>query len=213
VKKLIDRFLGGSPASAPGTTPDDSGYFATMFMERPEPSSPIAASAARSRLVSAEAVDHELALNLLLRAWGHDRYMARLDERERARLAEYLEFVVVPTGREVIAQDEPGDFAVIVLDGLLAVDRIHPWGGRARLSEAREGDVLGELSLLDAGARFSACTTLSRSTLAIVGMQQLDAMMRNDPRLGMALMASMARRLSLRMRQVSARLSALLSAT
>lgn len=202
----------GGPGSHPtGNTPDDSGYFATTFLDRDEPASPMAASAARSRVVGSERPDRDQALSQLLRVWGHDRYMAKLGAAERERLADYVEFVALPAGREIIAQDEPGDFAVVVLDGLVAVDRVHPWGGRARLSEAREGDVLGELSLLDAGARFSSCTTLTRCSLAIVGMQQLDAMMRDEPRLGMALMASVSRRLSLRMRQVSARLSALLS--
>jgi CRP-like cAMP-binding protein len=100
---------------------------------------------------------------------------------------------------------------LIVLEGTLAVDRVQPWGGRARLAEARAGDMLGEMSLLDAGTRFSACTTLTPCTLAVVDAQRLDEMIMNEPRLGLALLASLSRRLSLRLRQVSARLSALLS--
>ena len=73
------------------------------------------------------------------------------------------------------------------------------------------GDMLGEMSLLDAGARFSACTTLTACSLAVVDAQRLDEMITNEPRLGLALLASLSRRLSLRLRQVSARLSALLS--
>jgi CRP-like cAMP-binding protein len=47
--------------------------------------------------------------------------------------------------------------------------------------------------------------------LAVVDAQGLDQMIMQEPRLGLALLASLARRLSLRLRQVSARLSALLS--
>jgi CRP-like cAMP-binding protein len=79
------------------------------------------------------------------------------------------------------------------------------------LAEARPGDMLGEMSLLDAGSRFSACTTLTPCVLAVVDAQGLDQMIMQEPRLGLALLASLARRLSLRLRQVSARLSALLS--
>ena len=127
------------------------------------------------------------------------------------RMSRYLQFVTVPADQEVIGQDEHGDYMLIVLDGTLAVDRVQPWGGRARLAEARAGDMLGEMSLLDAGARFSACTTLTPCTLAVVDAQRLDEMITHDPRLGLALLASLSRRLSLRLRQVSARLSALLS--
>ena len=84
-------------------------------------------------------------------------------------------------------------------------------GARARLAEARPGDILGEMSLLDAGSRFSACTTITSCVLAVVDARGLDLMITHEPRLGLALLASLARRLSLRLRQVSARLSALLS--
>jgi CRP-like cAMP-binding protein len=100
---------------------------------------------------------------------------------------------------------------IVVLDGTLAVDRAQAWGGKARLAEAHAGDMLGEMSLLDAGARFSACVTLTPCALAVVDAQRLDEMITKDPRLGVALLASLSRRLSLRLRQVSARLSALLS--
>jgi CRP-like cAMP-binding protein len=223
VKKLFDRLLGSHPASgaeseAKGATtgPDDEGYFATVFMEHPpapQGAAPAPAASSRSRLIGNETCDTPRGLLLLNKVWGHDRYMAALTPEERNRLGQYLEFVIVPAGREVIAQDQPGDFALIVLEGMVAVDRVQPWGARARLTEARDGDVLGELSLLDAGMRFSACVTLSRCIFAVVTTQCLDNIARQDPRLGMALMASLARRLSLRMRQVSARLSALLSAT
>lgn len=227
MKKLFDRLIGTHPATGGPAEPqesggpDDQGYFATVFMEHPaagDPRTQTAGSAAvsasnRSRLIGNEVCDTPQGMALLHKVWGHDRYMAQLTPDERGRLAQYLEFVIVPAGREVIAQDTPGDFALIVLEGMVAVDRVQPWGARARLTEARDGDVLGELSLLDAGMRFSACVTLSRCVFAIVTVQCLDNIARHDPRLGMALMASLARRLSLRMRQVSARLSALLSAT
>ncbi|HET6786701.1 MAG TPA: Crp/Fnr family transcriptional regulator, partial [Aquabacterium sp.] len=114
-------------------------------------------------------------------------------------------------GRELMVQDEKGDYALIVLNGVVAVDRLQPAGGRARLAEARDGDVIGEMSLVDAGARFASCVTLSPCTLAVVTGEALDDLSIEEPRLGMAMLASMARRLSLRTRQLSARLSALLT--
>ena len=123
----------------------------------------------------------------------------------------YLEYVQVEAGRQVIGQDEQGDFLLIVLDGTVAVERVQPWGAKARLGESRAGDVLGEMSLLDAGARFSACTTLTPAKFAVLGAAALDRMMQHEPRLAAAMLAWLARRLSLRLRQVSARLSALLT--
>ena len=159
MKKLFERLVGGSapPPASPPAEADDPGFFATVFMERAdERQPPPAASDPRARLRGhSQPCEPSRGLALLERVWGRDRWMGLLDGAQRLRLGGYLEFVIVEPGHEVITQDEPGDFALIVLDGVLAIDRIQPWGARARLSEAREGDVLGELSLLDAGVRLT----------------------------------------------------------
>jgi len=191
MKRLFDRFTLNSASrsgdEAPSAPADDEGFFATQFMERAESMRANSAWNARALVVGATALDPEVGLTLLLKNWGRDALMASLPPQDHQKLIDHLDFVSVPPGRELIIQDEKGDYALIVLEGLVAVDRVQPTGARARLAEAREGDVLGEMSLLD--------------ELAI-----------EEPRLGMALMTSTARRLSLRMRQLSARLGALLTA-
>lgn len=188
----------------------DDGYFSTQFNDRGDDVQ-LATWAERAKQVGAQPLERKLAEPLFAKLWGADRYVAALSADELLRMSQYLQFVTVPVNQEVIGQDEQGDYMLIVLEGTLAVDRVQPWGGRARLAEARAGDMLGEMSLLDAGTRFSACTTLTPCTLAVVDAQRLDEMIMFEPRLGLALLASLSRRLSLRLRQVSARLSALLS--
>jgi CRP-like cAMP-binding protein len=217
LKKLFDRLKRGGDATPPVGAEDasvtDSGFFSTQFLDRGDDPQPLATWAARAVTVGATTVERKQAEPLFAKLWGADRYVAALSPDELLRMSQYLHFVQVAANKEVIGQDEQGDYMLIVLDGTLAVDRVQPWGGRARLAEARAGDMLGEMSLLDAGARFSACTTLTPCTLAVVDAQRLDEMIMFEPRLGLALLASLSRRLSLRLRQVSARLSALLSST
>jgi CRP/FNR family transcriptional regulator, cyclic AMP receptor protein len=212
LKKLLDRLKRGSASGAGSDThPGDSGYFSTQFSDRGDEVLAVATWAERAKQVGAQPLERKQAEPLFAKLWGADRYVAALSPEELLRMSQYLQFVTVPVNQEVIGQDEQGDYMLIVLEGTLAVDRVQPWGGRARLAEARAGDMLGEMSLLDAGARFSACTTLTPCTLAVVDAQRLDEMIMIEPRLGLALLASLSRRLSLRLRQVSARLSALLS--
>lgn len=215
LKKLFDRWKRGAatvhgPAGGE-SVPNDSGYFSTQFSERGDEIQLLATWATRAREVGAQTMDAEVAKPMFMRLWDNDRHVASLSPEERLRMCNYLQFVTVSANKEVIGQDEQGDYMLIVLEGTLAVDRIQPWGGRARLAEAKAGDMLGEMSLLDAGARFSACTTLTPCSLAVIDAQRLDEMISAEPRLGLVLLASLSRRLSLRLRQVSARLSALLS--
>jgi CRP/FNR family cyclic AMP-dependent transcriptional regulator len=211
MKSLFDRFMGGTPASTSAEhAADDEGFFATQFMERPDSFRTASAWTARALGVGAHGIPKDIGLSALDKVWGKDHFYAALDPLEKRKVADYLEFVTVPAGRELIVQEEKGDYALIVLQGVVAVDRIQPTGLRARLAEARDGDVLGEMSLVDAGARFASCLTLVNCQLAVLTGTALDDMAIEDPRLGMALMASMARRLSLRTRQLGARLGALL---
>jgi CRP/FNR family transcriptional regulator, cyclic AMP receptor protein len=217
MKRLFDRFV-MNPAVRPGdeqgieARADDEGFFATQFMERPERTRVNSAWNARALAVGAQALEPEAGLAMLIKNWGRDALFASLSPEELRRLIHHLDFVTVPPGRELIIQDEKGDYALVVLEGLVAVDRVQPTGGGTLLAKAREGAVLGEMSLLDAGARFASCLTLSRCSLAVLTNSALDELAIEESRLGMAMMTSIARRLSLRMRQLSARLGALLIA-
>jgi CRP/FNR family transcriptional regulator, cyclic AMP receptor protein len=207
VKRLLAR-IKRAPGSAAG---DDAGFFSSMYQEPPDAPQTLSSWRDRAPRIGAQPFDRRQGAEMFARMWGADRHVVALNADELQRMSQYLEFVQVPTGQEVIGQDELGDYMVIVLDGALSVDRGQPWGGKARLAEAHAGDMLGEMSLLDAGARFSSCVTLTPCTLAVVDAKRLDEMITQAPRLGVALLASLSRRLSLRLRQVSARLSALLS--
>jgi CRP/FNR family transcriptional regulator, cyclic AMP receptor protein len=209
VKKIFDRFTAGARAAE--AEAGDSGYFSTMFLEHEESAPRLVPWATRAQELQAEGVDPAQGAVQFARAWNDDRHAVLLAEVEMKRLTEYLVFMRLSADREVITQDEQGDYLLIVLDGAIAVDREQPWGGRARLGEARVGDLLGEMSLLDAGTRFSSCRTLTPCVLAVLEAQALDRMMKDDPRLAAVLLAALARRLSLRLRQASARLSALLT--
>lgn len=122
------------------------------------------------------------------------------------QLEQFFDFSTVPANRDIIRQGEYGNFMIVLLTGAIAVDRLQPWGERLRLTEARPGDILGEMSLLDSGMRFSVCTSLTECTIAVLGAQALDEMMVAEPAVAASLIALLARKLSLRLRAVSVRL-------
>lgn len=166
-----------------------------------------AARAAQLGATPASAADGAESLAAL---WSGGRLAQALQPADLRRLAGYLDFYRVGAGRRLIEQDENGNFMLIVLDGSVAVERQPGSGRAARLAEARPGDVIGEMALLDAGPRFSTCTTRGPCLLAVLETDSLARLMADDAHLALLLMAALARRLSLRLRQVSARLSALL---
>lgn len=164
----------------------------------------------RAAAIGAQTVDAAEGARLLTALWQADRHVLALSPDELQHLCAQLRYASVARGREVIGQNELGDFMLVVLQGTLTVDRLRADGGRTRLAEAHAGDMVGEMALLDAGARFCACVTLTPAVVGVLDARQLDALFNDHPRIGLALVATLSRRLSLRLRQVSARLSALL---
>lgn len=161
----------------------------------------------RSVEVGARKLDANRGIELLQALWSKDRNMRQLDSQAIAQLAPFFEFASVAAKRDIIRQDEYGDFMVVLLSGEIAIERAQPWGERLRLAEAAPGEILGEMSLLDSGARFSLCTTVSDCEIAILDAESLQEMLTAAPRAAANLIALLARKLSLRLRVVSARLS------
>jgi CRP/FNR family cyclic AMP-dependent transcriptional regulator len=162
---------------------------------------------ARAVEVGAERLPAGRGVQALQALWARDRYMGQLHADVVQRMERFFDFARVPANRDIIRQDEYGNFMVVLLTGSIAVDRVQPWGEHLRLAETRPGDILGEMSLLDSGIRFSACSTLTDCEIAVLGADALDEMMVADPQIAASLVALLARKLSLRLRMVSARLS------
>ena len=196
-----------SKVQKPGEDANDSVLFTTAFASLGVDESLLAPWEARAVEVGAKRLPRNRGGKLLQSLWAKDKYMAHLDQGAVERMERFFQFASIPPNRDVIRQDEYGNFMVVLLPGTIAVDRIQAWGEQLRLAETRPGDILGEMSLLDSGMRFSACTTLTDCEVAVLSAEAMDEMMAQDPQLAASLVALLARKLSLRLRVVSARLS------
>ena len=192
---------------APGSEPQDSVLFSTAFAGQGVEPDLLVPWEARAVEVDAKRLNAGRGTKLLQALWAKDKFMHHLDADAIARLEHFFDFATVASSRDLIRQDEYGNFMVVLLSGNIAIDRLQPWGARLRLAEAVPGEILGEMSLLDSGIRFSVCTTLNDCEIAVLSVESMDEMVRTDPALAVNLIALLARKLSLRLRVVSARLS------
>lgn len=185
----------------------DSALFSTAFAGLGVDASLLVPWEARAVEIDARRMDSARGTRLLQSLWAKDRSMRHLDAKAIQDLERHFDFATIPAERDIIRQDEYGNFMVVLLSGSVAVDRVQPWGERLRLAEIRPGDILGEMSLLDSGIRFSACTTMDECEIGVLTAEGMDDMMAASPQLAACLIALLARKLSLRLRVVSARLS------
>lgn len=206
MKQIFEKLRG---RSASDSRPDgsESTFFQTAFQGHATEGEITIPWDVRAVETDARRFSSDRAAQLLRGLWTRDPHMRSLDAAQMDRLVHYFDYASVPSEREVMRQDEYGSFLVVLLEGSMAVDRLQPWGERLRLSEARPGEVLGEMSLLDGGRRFSDCVTLSECRLAVLGAEDLDEMMGQQPQLAASFVALLARKLSLRLRAMGERLT------
>ncbi len=202
--------LFGNKKASPSKPPSDAGdslMFSTAFVDQGVDEGILVPWDARAVEVGARRLPPAQGGRLLCGLWSKDRFMNRMSPDAMARLERFFEYAVVPADRDIIRQDEYSNFMVVLLSGSVAVDRVQPCGEHVRLAEARPGDILGEMSLLGSGIRFSHCVSLTECEIAVMDPRALDDMMGNDPALAASLIGLLARKLSLRLRAVSARVS------
>lgn len=207
MKGILSLLRSKTQSNKPEEESGDSVFFTTAFAGQGVDESLLVPWEARAVEVGAKRLPTSRGGKLLQALWSKDKYMAHLNQNAVERMERFFEFAAIPPNRDIIRQDEYGNFMIVLLTGTIAVDRVQPWGEHLRLAETRPGDILGEMSLLDSGIRFSACTTLTDCEIAILGAEGMDHMMAKDPQLAASLIALLARKLSLRLRVVSARLS------
>ena len=207
MKGILGLLRMSSRNNKPQQDHSDSVFFSTAFANQGVDPAMLVPWEARAVEVGAKRMPTSKGGKLLQALWSKDKYMAHLDQDAVRRMENFFEFAQVPPNRDLIRQDEYGNFMIVLLSGTIAVDRLQPWGEQLRLAETRPGDILGEMSLLDSGIRFSACTSLTECEVAVLSAEGMDEMMAKDPQLAASLIALLARKLSLRLRAVSARLS------
>ena len=205
--KGIFEILRPKSRAAPVEEKQDSILFSTAFAGLGVDASLLIPWEARAAEIDAKRLPSTRGTKLLQGLWAKDKYMSHLDAVSIQSMERYFDFATVPPNRDLIRQDEYGNFMIVLLSGAVAVDRVQPWGERLRLAETRPGEILGEMSLLDSGIRFSACSTMNECEIAALSAEAMDDMLSANPQLAANLIALLARKLSLRLRVVSARLS------
>jgi CRP/FNR family transcriptional regulator, cyclic AMP receptor protein len=206
MKGVLDLLRRATPRT---DVPDgaESQLFTTAFADQGIEAGMLIPWEARANEIGAKRLPAARGTKLLQQLWAKDKSMSRLPTEAVQRLEKFFDFATVAADRDIIRQDEYGNFMIVLLTGTIAVDRLQPWGEQMRLTEARPGDILGEMSLLDSGMRFSLCASLTECEIGVLSAEGLDQMMTEQPLLAAALIALLARKLSMRLRVVGARLS------
>ena len=115
---------------------------------------------------------------------------AGLTKKELERVASAGSELEVPAGKVLMEQGHSGSDAFIVLKGTFVVRR----NGR-KVAELGEGDIVGELALLDDGPRSATVECTADGSVFIISRGQFRAVLDDIPTLSHKLLAALAGRI------------------
>ncbi|MEO8032949.1 MAG: DUF1003 domain-containing protein [Acidobacteriota bacterium] len=115
-----------------------------------------------------------------------------LEEEDRQRLAEVIDSVDLSAGDTLFRAGEPGDSLFIVAHGEVELYIKDTAGQKIILTVAREGEMFGELALLDRGARTATAIALADSQLLVLDRDDLLMLFQKTPVSALRLLAAMS---------------------
>jgi CRP/FNR family cyclic AMP-dependent transcriptional regulator len=120
---------------------------------------------------------------------------AALDDEAAAALSTRLSIRGVARGHVVFREGDIGDRLFVVLDGKVKISRTASDGRENLLSVLGPGEMFGELSLFDPGARTATATTITDSRLASLDHDDLRPWLTGRPEVATHLLRALAQRL------------------
>ncbi|HYC90207.1 MAG TPA: DUF1003 domain-containing protein [Thermoanaerobaculia bacterium] len=118
-----------------------------------------------------------------------------LSEDERADLEGVFERREVTEGERIFSAGEPGDSLYIVGSGSVELFVKDNTGAKIVLTVCEPGQVFGELSLFDGGARTATAVCLEPATLLVLDRDDLLAFLRRHPDAALDLLTTMGQRM------------------
>jgi len=118
---------------------------------------------------------------------------AFLDQEERGILAEMVDLESPDAGTLLFRAGEPGDAMFVVKTGAVELSVVDNVGQKIVLSVVTPGDVFGELSLLDGGARTATAVAVEACELIVLDREDLVVLFRKQPESALHLLAAMGK--------------------
>ena len=116
-----------------------------------------------------------------------------LDEEARQELAQVIDRVTLAPEEVLFHAGEPGDALYLVRSGAVELFVKETSGQKITLTVAREGDIFGELALLDDGPRTATAQALDNCELIALDREDLKLVFQKSPDVALHLMASLTR--------------------
>ena len=125
---------------------------------------------------------------------GHPLF-ASLDSGDIDRLVEYARIDHFEKGAVVFSLDDPGSGLLAVVAGAVKISVLSPEGKETIYNVIHQGEVFGEIALLDGRKRTANATALTACDILVLDRRDFIPFLRANPEIGLTLLAVLCDRL------------------
>jgi len=123
-----------------------------------------------------------------------------LTPEERGALAPQFKVESYPAGKVIFREGDPGNKVYFVLRGVVQIEKGVDEANATRLARLGRGELMGEISVLDKSPRTATATAYVDTELAVMGRQQVDALVATHPKIAAKIFLGISQSLARRLR-------------
>jgi len=129
-----------------------------------------------------------------------------LEGTEVLMIARNMSCYRAPKAEVLLREGASGDFLLLLISGEVGVWKRDANGIEQKLSVAKRGMTLGEMSLIDGAPRFASCVANTEVEFAVLQRADLDQLVNVNPRLCAKFVLLLLQMMTVRLREASARM-------
>lgn len=115
-----------------------------------------------------------------------------LNEDDRIALGNVVDELAVPEGHTLFQAGDPGDSLFIVQSGRIELFITDTAGQKIVLTTAEEGDMFGELAMLDTGPRTATALALTNCDVLVLDRDDLVLLFKRKPEAALQMLAALS---------------------
>ena len=125
-----------------------------------------------------------------LESLGSVELFSNCSKKELEKVARAGDEITMTAGTLIVDQGQTGREAFVILDGTVTIRR-----NNRKIAQLTQGDVVGELSLLDHGPRTATAVCATDCTLLVIDQRRFIGVLDDVPAISHKLMAALAKRI------------------
>jgi CRP/FNR family transcriptional regulator, cyclic AMP receptor protein len=140
-------------------------------------------------------------------------FFAMLDGHELAVAARHMNYYEIAAGQVLFKEGEPGDSVCFVIEGALNVYKEVPAPGKpVCIATVTKNRSIGEMAVIDEYTRSATVAARTDSCIVSLSKTGFDAILKENPKVGAAILKRVASIVSMNLRRTSAQLADFINA-